>query len=53
MFVRFTRTAIVPIWLLGFGLVALVWAPLTVAMGALLLLVGVAGPAAVLFWKGR
>lgn len=53
MFVRVTRTAIAPLWLVVFGLVALVWSPLTVAMGALLLLVGLAAPAAVLFWKGR
>jgi hypothetical protein len=53
LFVRVTRKAIVPVWFVVFGLVVLVWSPLTVAMGALLLLVGLAAPAAFLLWKGR
>ena len=53
MFVRFTRSAIVPLWLIVFGLAALMWSPMTVAMGSLLLLVGLAGSAAILMWQGR
>lgn len=54
MFFRFSRTAIVPLWLVVFGLVALTWSPLTVATGVLLFVVGIAGPAAMLvLWKGR
>lgn len=53
MFVRFARTAIAPVWLIVFGLLALMWSPLTAAMGALLLLVGLAGSAALLLWKER
>ena len=52
MFIRFSRTAIAPVWLVVFGLAALVWSPMTVGMGALLLVVGLAGPA-LLLWKGR
>ena len=53
MFVRVARMAVVPVWLIAFALVALVWSPLTFATGVFLLLVGLAGPAAVLFWQGR
>jgi hypothetical protein len=53
MFIRVARMAVAPVWLIAFALVVLVWSPLTVAMGVLLLLVGLAGAAAVLFWQGR
>jgi hypothetical protein len=53
MFVRVARMAIGPVWLIAFALVVLVWSPLTVGMGLLLLMVGLAGAAAVLFWQGR
>ena len=45
MFVHFNRTVIAPVWLVVFGLLALLWSPLSVAMGVVLLLVGLAGPA--------
>jgi CHASE2 domain-containing sensor protein len=52
MFVQFNRTAITPLWLVVFGLLALLWSPPSVAMAVLLLLVGLAGPAAMLIvWK--
>jgi hypothetical protein len=52
MFVHFSRTVIIPVWLVTFGLIALLWSPMSVAMGVLLLLVGLAGPAAMLIlWK--
>ena len=53
MFLRVARMAVVPVWLIAFALVVLVWSPLSVAMGVLLLLVGLAGAAAVLLWQGR
>ena len=52
MFIHFPRTVIAPVWLVVFGLLALVWAPPSVAMTAILLLVGLAGPAAMLIlWR--
>ena len=54
MLVQFNRTAIIPVWLVVFGLITLLWSPLSVAMGVLLLLVGLAGPLAMLIlWKER
>jgi hypothetical protein len=54
MFVQFNRTTISPLWLVVFGLLALLWSPLSVAMGVLLFLVGFAGPAVMLIlWSGR
>ena len=48
MFVQFNRTAIIPIWLVVFGLLALLWSPLSVPMGVLLFMVGLAGPVVML-----
>ena len=53
MFVRISRTAIIPLWLVVFGLAALVWSPMTVGVGVLLLLVAIAVPVAMLMWRGR
>ena len=53
MFVRFARSTVVPLWLAVFGLAALLWSPLTVAMGALLLVAALAGSTAILMWQGR
>jgi hypothetical protein len=53
MFVRFARSAIVPLWLIVFGLAALMWSPMTVAMGSFLLLAGLAGSGAILVWQSR
>lgn len=44
MFVPINPTTITPVWLVVFGLLVLLWSPLSVAMGALLLMVGLAGP---------
>jgi hypothetical protein len=52
MFVRRARISFVPVSLLIFGLGVLMWLPMTVAMSAVLLLMGISIPA-VLFWKGR
>jgi len=52
MFVHAYRTVIAPVWLIVFGLLALLWSPPSVAMGAALLVVGLAGPAAMLIlWR--
>jgi hypothetical protein len=48
MLIRFIRTAVVPVWFLAFGFLALLWSPLTVGYGMLLLVAGVVGPASVL-----
>lgn len=48
MFVHFHRTVIAPVWLVVFGLLAVLWSPPSVAMGVVLLLVGLAGPAVML-----
>jgi hypothetical protein len=53
MFVRISRTAIIPVWLGAFGLAALFWSPLSVGVGVLLLLVAIAVPVAMLMWRGR
>lgn len=53
MFVRFARSTVVPLWLAVFGLAALLWSPMTVAMGALLLVAALAGSAAILVWQAR
>ena len=53
MLVRFARSAVVPLWLIVFGLAALMWSPLTVAMGTVLLLAALAGSGAILMWQGR
>ena len=53
MFVRMSHTAIIPVWLGAFGIAALVWSPMTVGAGVLLLLVAIAGPVAMLMWRGR
>jgi hypothetical protein len=48
----YNRTAIVPVWLGLFGLLALFWSPITVVTGALLLTVGVVGAATmVILWR--
>jgi len=49
MFVPFNRTAITAVWFVAFGLIALLWSPPSVAMGVFLFLVGLGGPAAMLF----
>ena len=52
MFVPFNRTTITPVWVIAFGLLALLWSPMSVAMGVLLLTVGVAGPVVMLnLWR--
>jgi hypothetical protein len=48
MFVHFHRTVIAPVWLVVFGLLALPVVTPSVAMGVVLLLVGLAGPAVML-----
>jgi hypothetical protein len=48
MFVPFNRTTITPVWLIAFALLALLWSPMSAAMGVLLLTVGVAGPVVML-----
>lgn len=51
---RLSPTVIAPVWLLLFGVLVLLWSPLTLLMGALLLLIAFAGPAAMfLLWKRR
>jgi hypothetical protein len=40
---RLNRNAIVPLWLALFGLLALLWSPVTAVTGTLLLTVGVVG----------
>ena len=44
MFVHSYRPVVALAWLLIFGLLALLWSPPTVAMGVVLLLVGLAAP---------
>src|SRR6476660_1361683 len=54
MFVQFNRTTMTPLWLVVFGLLALLWSPLSAATGVLLFLVGFAGPAVMLIlWSDR
>lgn len=48
MFVQINRTTIIPLWLVVFVLLGLLWSTLSVAMGVLLLQVGLAGPAVML-----
>jgi hypothetical protein len=48
----FSRTAIIPVWLVVFGLLAWFGPPMTFATGVLLLMVGVVPPAMMLtLWK--
>ena len=51
----FSFKALVPIWLVGFALFAVLQSPMTFATGVLLLMVAVAAPAVVtiLVWKDR
>lgn len=50
----FNRTAIIPVWIVVFGLLALFWSPLTVTTGVLLLIGAVAVPTIMLVvWKER
>jgi predicted RND superfamily exporter protein len=52
MSTRSSRKAIIPMWLVLFGLLALLWSPLTVVTGVVLLTVGVVGSATMLIlWK--
>ena len=54
MFVHSHSPVIAAVWLLICGLLALLWSPLSVAMGVTLLLVGLAGPAVLLIeWSDR
>lgn len=53
MSAQFNRTTLPSLWLPVFGLLALLCSPLSVAMGVLLLMVGVTGPAAMLILRGR
>jgi hypothetical protein len=48
MFVHVNGTAIIRVWLVVFGLLALLWSPLSVPMGVLLTMVGLAGPVVML-----
>jgi hypothetical protein len=48
MLIRLIRTTIVPVWFVAFGLLALLWSPMTVGDAMLLLTMGVVGPATVL-----
>jgi hypothetical protein len=48
----FSRKTLIPVWLVAFGLLAFFGSPMTFADGVLLLMVGLAVPAAVsLLWK--
>jgi hypothetical protein len=48
----FNLKALIPIWLVAFGLVAVLASPMTFATGVLLLMVGLVVPAVViLLWK--
>jgi hypothetical protein len=50
MFIR--RKAVIPVWIILFGLLALYMSPLTVGTGALLLLAGILVPTIVLIlWQ--
>ncbi len=50
MFIR--RKAVIPVWVILFGLLALYMSPLTVGTGVLLLLAGIAVPAiALILWR--
>jgi len=52
MSMLFSRTAIIPVWLVVFVLFALLGSPMTFATGVLLLMVGVVPPAIMLtLWK--
>lgn len=52
MSMLFSRTAIIPVWLVVFGLFTLFGSPMTFGTGVLLLIVGVVAPAIVLIlWK--
>ncbi len=52
MFGPFNRTTITPVWVIAFGLLVLLWSPMSVAMGMLPLTVGVAGPVVMLIlWR--
>jgi hypothetical protein len=53
MFVQFNTTTITPVWILVFGLLALLSSPLSVAMGVLLLMVGLAGPVVMLILSSK
>lgn len=44
MVVQFNRTAITPVWIVLFGVLGLLWSSLSIPMGVLLLMVGLAGP---------
>jgi hypothetical protein len=48
MLVQFNRTAITHAWLIVFGLLAVLWSSLSVPMGVLLLMAGLAGPVVML-----
>jgi hypothetical protein len=54
MSILFNRTAIIPVWIVVFGLLALFWSPLTTTTGVLLLIGAVVAPAIMLVvWKER
>ena len=48
MLIRLIRTTIVPTWFITFGVLALLWSPMTLSTGILLLIGGVMAPAVVL-----
>lgn len=52
MSMLFSRTVVIPVWLVAFGLFALLGPPMSVAASVLLLTLGLLGPAIVLMlWK--
>ena len=54
MSMLFSRTAIIPVWLVAFALFALYRWPMPVATAVLLLIVGVAGPVILfILWNER
>jgi len=52
MSMSFNRTAIIPVWLVVFGLFALFGSPMTFATGVVVLVVGVALTIMLVLWKG-
>ena len=51
MAMSFSRTAIIPVWLVVFGLFAMVGSPMTLATGVVVLVGGVALTIMLVLWK--
>lgn len=54
MSMPFNRTAVIPVWIIVFGLLAVFWSPLTATTAVLLLIGAVVAPAVMLLeWTAR